>query len=197
MKTKTNEFLEELKKAPVWSWITIAEGWNGINIRAVLWNSDEGAKFFQKANKFLKLSDIKEAFQWLQENELNIAFWDTLTLVSKKLYAERRKEIRLIPQEAKELVWKCFIKTFEGWKSEIFLIEDVTIDETVQRVWIKSNYREREVLGIKEKLVLHGKRILWRSQGAELSEVQVTEKKYIYFLNNNFTENGNYKKLFA
>lgn len=192
-----NEFLEELKKAHVWSWITIAKGWNGCNIRMVLGNSDEAAKTLKQQNKELSLKDIKEGMAWLEENELNIAFWDTLTLVSKKLYAERQKEIRSIPEEIKKLVGSTFYKiNTETWNAEIFLIEDVIIDESIQKVWIKSKQREREVLPIESKIILTWKSVLSSKFVEEIWEPKSSLKKYVYFKADGFKENNNYLKFF-
>lgn len=149
-----NEFLQELYDAEIWSGITISEGGGGISIKMVLGNSRLAAEEIQKQNPHVKLTDIMDGMEWLKKNGLNICFGDKLTLVSSKLKEERKKEIAKIPQEIKEMVGNTFIRSFEHGKAEIFIVEDIHIDETVQRVGIARPRQKREVMTLQQKLVL-------------------------------------------
>lgn len=165
-----NEFLKEVKMAPIWSGVSISKDWQGVNIRAVLWNSEAAADFFKKANKFLKLKDIKEAMERLESNKLNIAFWDSFSLVSKELNEKRKKEIEQIPQEIKKLVLNSF---YSEKLNKIFFVEDIYFREDFNLIW-------QEIFFIN-----------WIPQ-----EPWRVEKSYKYFLENNFLKADWYLKLF-
>ena len=193
-----NKFLEELQKAPIWAGISISKGWAGIKMRMVLGNTEEAAKFLKKTNKNLKLPDILEGFAWLEERGLNIAFWDTLTLVSKKLKEEKQKELTKIPVEVKALVGETYVRDFGGGKIEIFFVEDIYINETLKRaglVW-ERNWKRQE-LSLTEKLVLTWKRIVSKDNGVSFSEIEATEKKYTFFIASLYSLNSIYGKLFG
>ena len=153
-----NEFIQYLQTCQRVSGLSISEGGKGINTCMHLGNTRFAAEEVQRQNKHLKLTDIMEGMKWLEKQGLNILMGGSdpvqPQLRCKKVHEKRKAEIARMPTEVKALVGSCFYRLHTGGRAEIFLIEDVIVDETIKNIGAKRPGKSRATLSFTQKLVL-------------------------------------------
>ena len=123
----------------------------------------------------------------------NNIFFDNTNMKNK----EKQKDLPKIPVEVKAIVGETYVRDFGGGKVEIFLVEDVYINEELKRaglIW-ERNWKRQE-LSLTEKFVLTWKRIVSKDNGVTFSEIETTEKKYTFFIGSHYSLNSIYGKFF-